>query len=50
MLTETATEFDAGPLTWVQGEIDESLARAGEALARFRAHPADTAFLKHARA
>jgi chemosensory pili system protein ChpA (sensor histidine kinase/response regulator) len=50
VLTETATEFDAGPLTWVQGEIDESLARAGEALARFRAHPADTAFLKHARA
>ena len=50
MLTETATEFDAGPLTWVQGEIDEALARAGEALARFRAHPADTAFVKHARA
>jgi chemosensory pili system protein ChpA (sensor histidine kinase/response regulator) len=44
-----ATEFDLGPLTWVQGEIDEALTRSSEALAAFRAHPADTASLKHAR-
>ena len=50
MLTETATQFDAGPLTWVQGEIDEALARAGEALAAFRANPGDSAAVKHARA
>jgi chemosensory pili system protein ChpA (sensor histidine kinase/response regulator) len=50
VLSETATEFDAGPLTWVQGEIDEALGRAGDALATFRATPADTAALKHARA
>ena len=25
VLTETAPEFDLGPLTWVQGEIDEAL-------------------------
>jgi chemosensory pili system protein ChpA (sensor histidine kinase/response regulator) len=48
-MIETATEFDAGPLTWVQGEIDEALGRAGEALAAFRASPADGAALKHAR-
>lgn len=30
-----ATEFDLGPLTWVKGEIDQALERAGEALERF---------------
>ena len=49
MLSETATEFDLGPLSWVQGEIDEALTRGAEALAAFRANPADTASLKHAR-
>jgi len=42
--------FDLGPLTWVQGEIDESLTRGTEALAALRANPADTSSLKHARA
>jgi chemosensory pili system protein ChpA (sensor histidine kinase/response regulator) len=49
VLSETATEFDLGPLTWVQGEIDEALTRGTGALAAFRANPADTASLKHAR-
>jgi len=31
-----ATEFDLGPLTWVKGEIDAALERAGEAVAQFR--------------
>ena len=50
MLSETATEFDLGPLSWVQGEIDEALTRGTEALAAFRRDPGDTASLKHARA
>jgi len=29
------TESDLGPLTWVKGEIDLALSRAGEALARY---------------
>src|SRR5690242_6223592 len=49
VLSETATEFDLGPLTWVQGEIDEALARGAEALAAFRATPSDSASVKHAR-
>lgn len=31
-----ATEFDLGPLTWVKGEIDAALDRAGESLDQFR--------------
>ncbi len=31
-----ATEFDLGPLTWVKGEIDAALDRAGEALGQYR--------------
>ena len=49
VMSEPATEFDVGPLSWVQGEIDESLARGMEALAAFRANPGDSASLKHAR-
>ena len=48
--TETAAEFDLGPLSWVQGEIDEALGRGLEALAAFRSEPGDGAALKHARA
>jgi chemosensory pili system protein ChpA (sensor histidine kinase/response regulator) len=48
--TETAAEFDLGPLSWVQGEIDEALARGLEALASFTREPGDGAALKHARA
>jgi chemosensory pili system protein ChpA (sensor histidine kinase/response regulator) len=47
--SETAAEFDLGPLTWVQGEIDEALARGAAALAAFREQPGDSASLKHAR-
>ena len=32
-----ATEFDLGPLTWVKGEIDQALQRAGDALAQYDA-------------
>jgi len=49
VLSDTATEFDLGPLTWVQGEIDEALARGADALGAFSATPADSASLKHAR-
>ena len=49
MLSEAATEFDLGPLSWVQGEIDEALTRGTEALAAFRSNPGDSASLKHAR-
>jgi len=47
---ETAPDFDLGPLTWVQGEIDQALVRALEALAAFKAAPKDATTLKHARA
>ena len=33
--TDTATEFDLGPLSWVQGEIDQALTRGLESLAAF---------------
>jgi len=47
--TDTAPEFDLGPLTWVQGEIDQALARGLDALAAFKAAPRDPTSLKHAR-
>ena len=37
MATETTSEFDLGPLSWVQAEIDQALARGLEALALYRA-------------
>ena len=49
MATDTAPEFDLGPLSWVQGEIDQALSRGVEALATFKAAPQDTTALKHAR-
>ena len=39
-------EFDVGPLSWVKGEIDQSLARALEALKKFSANTADASQLK----
>jgi chemosensory pili system protein ChpA (sensor histidine kinase/response regulator) len=42
-------ELDIGPLTWVKGEIDLALERAGEALTRYGAATADAAPLKQAR-
>src|ERR1700756_1420953 len=50
MALDTAPEFDLGPLTWVQGEIDQALTRGVEALAAFKASPRDATALKHARA
>ncbi len=41
-----AAEFDIGPLTWVKGEIEQSLARAGGALAAYLADPSASAQLK----
>src|SRR5450631_397565 len=49
LANDTAPEFDLGPLTWVQGEIDQALARGLEALAAFKAAPQDPTTLKHAR-
>src|SRR5258706_13464456 len=49
LVNDTAPEFDLGPLTWVQGEIDQALARGLEALAAFKAAPNDPTTLKHAR-
>ena len=49
MPNETAPEFDLGPLSWVQGEIDQALTRGVDALAAFKAAPGDPTPLKHAR-
>jgi chemotaxis protein histidine kinase CheA len=47
--TETAADFDLGPLSWVQSEIDQALARGLESLAAFKLAPNDPSTLKHAR-
>jgi chemosensory pili system protein ChpA (sensor histidine kinase/response regulator) len=47
--TDTAPDFDLGPLTWVQGEIDQALSRGLDALAVFKASPREITSLKHAR-
>ena len=44
-----SADFDVGPLSWVQGEIDQALARGLDALAAFPAAPGDATPLKHAR-
>jgi chemosensory pili system protein ChpA (sensor histidine kinase/response regulator) len=49
MAIDTTPEFDLGPLSWVQGEIDQALTRGVEALAAFKAAPRDATALKHAR-
>ncbi|MFI4923587.1 MAG: Hpt domain-containing protein [Vicinamibacteria bacterium] len=49
MATDTAADFDLGPLSWVQGEIDQAIARGLDALATFKANPGDDGALKHAR-
>src|SRR5205085_8937771 len=46
---DTTADFDLGPLSWVQSEIDQALARGLDALAVHR-DTADNAALKHARA
>jgi len=47
--TDTAPDFDLGPLTWVQGEIDQALSRGLDALALFKASPHEITSLRHAR-
>jgi chemosensory pili system protein ChpA (sensor histidine kinase/response regulator) len=47
--TDIATDFDLGPLSWVQGEIDQALTRGLESLAAFRSTGKDLTALKHAR-
>ncbi len=49
MATDNLSEFDLGPLSWVQGEIDQALSRSLDSLAQFKANPADATPLKHAR-
>ncbi len=49
MVTQSVPEFDVGPLSWVQGEIDQALAHGLTDLASFRANAEDTTALKHAR-
>src|SRR5215204_3492923 len=46
---EPVSDFDLGPLSWVQGEIDQALTRGLDALAAYGAKPSDTTSLKHAR-
>ncbi len=48
-MSEPSPDFDLGPLSWVQNEIDQAIARGLESLAAFRANPGDDAALKHAR-
>jgi chemosensory pili system protein ChpA (sensor histidine kinase/response regulator) len=47
--TDTSQDFDLGPLTWVQGEIDQALTRGLDALAVYKASPREITSLKHAR-
>src|SRR5947208_14975920 len=47
--TEIAQDFDVGPLSWVQGEIDQALGRGLESLAAFAADSTATSALAHAR-
>ncbi len=47
---DPSPDFDVGPLSWVQGEIGESLSRGLEALAAYAADPASPTTLQHARA
>jgi chemosensory pili system protein ChpA (sensor histidine kinase/response regulator) len=49
MATDNLSEFDLGPLSWVQGEIDQALSRSLDSLAQFTADPGDPTPLKHAR-
>ncbi|MDO8932229.1 MAG: Hpt domain-containing protein, partial [Rhodocyclaceae bacterium] len=48
-MMNAAAELDIGPLTWVKGEIDLALERAGAALERYGADTADVASLRQAR-
>ena len=49
MPTEPISDFDHGPLSWVQSEIDQALKRALESLAAFQELPSDVAALEQSR-
>ncbi|MDR0247283.1 MAG: Hpt domain-containing protein [Burkholderiales bacterium] len=49
MVTDVNPEFDTGPLSWVQGEIDQSLVRALESLEAFDPVSGDASPLQRAR-
>jgi len=49
MASDTAQDFDLGPLSWVHGEIDHALARGLESLAAYKAAPRDVTPLKQSR-
>src|SRR4030095_8629623 len=47
---ESSPDFDVGPLSWVQGEIGESLTRGLDALAAYARDTSSPTPLQHARA
>ncbi len=47
--TQTVPDFDPGPLSWVQVEIGQALARGRDLLAAFRAAPSNPGLLVQAR-
>ena len=49
MASDTAQDFDLGPLSWVHGEIDQALGRGLESLAAYKAAPQDATPLKQSR-
>jgi chemosensory pili system protein ChpA (sensor histidine kinase/response regulator) len=49
VVTDVNPEFDIGPLSWVQGEIDQSLIRALESLEAFDPASGDASPLQRAR-
>ena len=49
MASDTAQDFDLGPLSWVHGEIDQALGRGLDSLAAFKAAPDDVTALKQSR-
>ena len=48
-MTDAGHDYDLGPLSWVQGEIDQAISRGIDALAAFRANPGDASALRLAR-
>jgi Chemotaxis protein histidine kinase and related kinases len=49
MASDTAQDFDLGPLSWVHGEIDQALGRGLESLAAYKAASQDATALKQSR-
>ena len=49
MPNDNSPEFDVGPLSWVQHEIDQALTHGLASLANFCANPNDATALAHAR-